>query len=118
MKPIKFKESNIVFAKDQPEYLPLPAYRNEKGDVISLWQFNFFERIKVLLTGKMWFHVLTFNNPLQPQRPTLQYPFERKKLKLCDKQGWPLELFMNRPFKSAFRIFCQLIRGNLRIRRK
>jgi hypothetical protein len=79
MKPITFKESNIVFAKDQPEYLPLPAYKNDKGDVISLWKFNFFERIKILFIGKIWFHVLTFNHPLQPQRPTLDYPFEYKK---------------------------------------
>ncbi len=80
MKPIKFKESNIIFAKDQPEYLPLPAYKNDKGDVISLWQLNFFERIKILFTGRMWFHVSTFNKPLQPQLPTLKYPFIRKSL--------------------------------------
>ena len=80
MKPIKFKEQNITFAENQPEYLPLPAYKNDKGDTITLWQFNFLERIKILFTGKMWFHVLTFNQPLQPQRPTLKYPFERRKI--------------------------------------
>ena len=27
MKPVEFKHQNIVFAKDQPEYQPLPALR-------------------------------------------------------------------------------------------
>jgi len=27
MRPVKFKGSNIVFAENQPEYLPLPAFR-------------------------------------------------------------------------------------------
>lgn len=75
MKPINFPESNIVFAKNQKEYLPLPAFKSDKGDVISLWQLSFIERIKVLFTGKLWLYVLTFNSPLQPQRPTVDYPF-------------------------------------------
>jgi len=79
MKPIKFKESNIVFAENQPEYLPLPAYKNDKGDVISCWQLSFKERIKILFTGKIWFYILTFNHPLQPQRPSVDCPFERNK---------------------------------------
>lgn len=33
-----------------------------------------------------------------------------------DKYGFPIERFMNKPFKSAFRIFCQALRGNLRIK--
>ena len=27
MKPVEFKHQNVVFAKDQPEYQPLPALR-------------------------------------------------------------------------------------------
>jgi len=27
MKPVEFEHQNIVFAKDQPEYQPLPALR-------------------------------------------------------------------------------------------
>jgi hypothetical protein len=26
MKPIKFKEANVTFAENQPEYIPLPAW--------------------------------------------------------------------------------------------
>lgn len=79
MKPITFKESNVVYAKDQPEYLQLPAYRNHCGDVICLWKLNILERIKIVFTGKLWLHVLTFNHPLQPLRPTLDFPFKKEK---------------------------------------
>ena len=78
MRPIEFKEQTCVFAEDQPEYLPLPAFKSDDGQVISCWKFSFWETLKILWTGKMWFHVFTFNQPLQPQRPTLDYPFEIK----------------------------------------
>lgn len=68
MKPVYFKEANITFAKDQPQYLPLPAERSEDGMVTTCWQMSFKERIKVLFTGKVWLQTLTFNNPLQPQK--------------------------------------------------
>ena len=70
MKPIHFKESNIVFAKDQPEYQPLPAYKNKNegnnGEVVSCWSLNFRERIKVLFSGKIYASLMTFNKPLTP----------------------------------------------------
>lgn len=37
MKPKEFKGQNIVFAKDQPEYQPLPALRMPDGEVITCW---------------------------------------------------------------------------------
>ena len=75
MKPIQFKNSNVVFAKDQKEYLPLPAYKGDDGTVISCWEFSFLERLKVLLFGKIYWTQLTFNSPLQPQRPSVESPF-------------------------------------------
>jgi hypothetical protein len=78
MKPVDFKESNITFAKDQPPYLPLPAWRNDKGTVISCWSLSLIERLKVLITGKIWIRTLTFNQPLQPQRLDVDYPFNRR----------------------------------------
>jgi hypothetical protein len=66
MKPTKFEESNVVFAEDQPEYDPLPAYRAVDGQVTTCWRLTFTERIKLLLTGKLWLSLLTFNQPLQP----------------------------------------------------
>lgn len=31
MKPLEFKEQNIIFAKDQPEYIPLPELAGEQN---------------------------------------------------------------------------------------
>jgi len=71
MIPIDFKESNQVYGEDQPEYLPLPVHKTEKGQVISCWRLTFWERVKVLVTGKVWHSCQTFNYPLQPQFLTL-----------------------------------------------
>ncbi|MHA1345026.1 MAG: hypothetical protein ACTSO3_01365 [Candidatus Heimdallarchaeaceae archaeon] len=81
MKPIKFKESNCTYAKDQPEYLPLPVYRSEEpeGDVISCWKLTWRERLKILFTGCFWFSQLTFHQPLQPQLPMIDKPFKKDK---------------------------------------
>ena len=53
MKPIEFKHQNIVFAKDQPEYQPLPAlkFESSNGEVVSCWKLSFKERIKIVFTG-------------------------------------------------------------------
>ena len=68
MKPIKFKGSNVVFGKDQDEYQPLPAFKNEspQGEVITCWELTFNERIRVLFTGKIWMSIMSFNKPLTP----------------------------------------------------
>ena len=57
MKPVEFKHQNIVFAKDQPEYQPLPALRIDSptGEVVSCWRLSFKERIKVLVFARMLF---------------------------------------------------------------
>ena len=78
MKPIKFKESNIVFAENQTQYLPLPAYKSCEGEVISCWRLTWRERLKVLLDGEIWIRVLTFGNPLQPLLPEIDSPFLNK----------------------------------------
>lgn len=68
MKPIEFKGQNVVFAKDQPEYHPLPAFRADtpQGEVVSCWQLTFMERLRILFTGKLWVSLMTFNKPLTP----------------------------------------------------
>ena len=68
MKPIGFKDQNCVFAKDQPEYLQLPAHRDTSGLVTSCWKLSATDRIRLLVFGKLWCSVLTFNAPLQPQK--------------------------------------------------
>lgn len=68
MRPTKFKDQNVVFAKDQPEYQPLPALKfpGGEGEVISCWKLSLRERIKVLFTGRVWLSLLSFNHPLTP----------------------------------------------------
>jgi len=75
VKPIEFPEQNCVYAKDQPEYLPLPVHKTPDGMVISCWALTWRERLKVAFTGRMWWSVLTFNHPLQPQLPSVDRPF-------------------------------------------
>lgn len=68
MTPIKFKEANVTFAKDQPEYQPLPAFRNDspQDEVITCWKLSFKERLRILFKGEIWLSLLTFNKPLTP----------------------------------------------------
>lgn len=77
MEPISFKGSNTTFAKDQPEYLPLPAHLSPDGTVTSCWKLTWLERITVLLRGRFYFSVMTFHTPLQPQRPSVDNPVQR-----------------------------------------
>ncbi len=69
MELIEFKEQTVIIAKDQPEYLPLPAHQfnDGKGTIAFCWKMTWKERLKVLFTGCLWHQVLTFNKPLQPQ---------------------------------------------------
>ena len=80
MKAIKFPEHNVVFAKDQPEYLPLPAYtyKSAKGRVVSCWRMGLRERLKILFIGKVYLSLLTFNKPLQPQLLMVDKPMMKK----------------------------------------
>ena len=77
MRIVEFPEQNVVFAKSQPVYLPLPAYRFEgdaSGRIVCCWQLTWRERLSVLLGGRVWHQVLTFNAPLQPQMMTVEKP--------------------------------------------
>jgi hypothetical protein len=70
MRLLDFPGRNVVFAKDQPEYLPLPAYRvpgDSYGRVVFCWKPSLRERLRVLWSGELWHTVMTFNHPLQPQ---------------------------------------------------
>jgi hypothetical protein len=68
MKPKEFPEQNVIFAKDQPEYQPLPAFKatTESGEVITCWKLSFSERLRILFKGEIWLSMLSFNKPLTP----------------------------------------------------
>lgn len=66
MIPIEFEEQNVIFAKDQKEYQPLPAHKNEAGEVVTCWELSVEEIQEISETGRLYIKVNTFNNPLQP----------------------------------------------------
>lgn len=69
MKAINFKGANVTFAENQKQYNPLPAltFRDDNtGKVITCWKLNFWERLRVLCTGKIWHSQMTFGGNLQP----------------------------------------------------
>jgi hypothetical protein len=74
MTPLRFKESNVTFAEDQPQYQPLPAFRADDGTVVSCWRLTFWERLRVLFGSPLWLFQLTFGEPLQPQLPQIERP--------------------------------------------
>jgi hypothetical protein len=67
-----------VLAKNQPEYLPLPAVllKGLDGLLVTRWKFTWRERLHVLLRGDAFLTVMTFGNPLQPLRLEASKPME------------------------------------------
>ena len=84
MKPVTFEQSNIVFAKDQPEYVPLPAW-SDGNQVISCWELDDSEIKMLIKTKRIWLSVLTFGGQLQPQMPMVQNPFN---LQIKETNTW------------------------------
>jgi len=79
MKLIEFSEHNTVIAKNQPEYLPMPAFVDKAdpyGRIICCWKLTWKERLVLLFTGKLWHHILTFGQPIQPQLLDGKSPFQ------------------------------------------
>lgn len=58
-----------MYAKDQPEYQPLPALKTDDGLVVTCWELTDEEVEQVVKNKKFYFSQLTFNQPLQPMRP-------------------------------------------------
>lgn len=66
----------VVYAKDQPEYLPLPAIKREDGAILTRWMLTEQEKQQILEQGYIYLEVLTFNKPLQPLRLSTEAPAE------------------------------------------
>jgi hypothetical protein len=76
MKLVDFPERNIVLAKDQPEYLPLPAHitTSQEHLLTCCWQLTWRERLRVLFGGVVWHQIMTFGQQLQPQKLMTEKP--------------------------------------------
>ena len=78
MIPIKFKQQNVVIAKDQPQYQPIPAHFVEgdpSGSVIFCWQLTDEEKQRIIETGVIWHSSMTFGHAFQPQLLSTECPF-------------------------------------------
>ncbi len=67
MKPIPFEGQNIVYAENQKEYVPLPAFRevnDKRGTIVFCMSLSIWERLKLLITGRLWCSLLLFNKPI------------------------------------------------------
>jgi hypothetical protein len=74
---IGFAEQTVVYATNQPQYRPLPAWRprsDPQGKIVCCWKLSLRDRLKVLCTGRLWHQILTFNQPLQPQMILVDKP--------------------------------------------
>ena len=71
MKIIPFKESNDTDIYKQP------VYDNGKGLQISCWSMSWFERCKIILTGKLWLSTFQHHTAL----PQAGSPFKASSFK-------------------------------------
>lgn len=67
-------EERVVYANDQPEYLPLPASVDVDGVVTTEWEPSEFELERLLSGGRIQLRVHTFRQLLQPVSITVLEP--------------------------------------------
>lgn len=56
----------VVYAKNQPEYVPLPAYVDREGLALTEWELSAEDLARLLNGGRVRLWVWTFGQPLQP----------------------------------------------------
>lgn len=71
MKPVEPKVPHdgaalVVFAKDQPQYDPLPAYVDGAGLVMTEWEFSAEDLATIVNGGRVRLWISTFRRSLQP----------------------------------------------------
>lgn len=78
----------VVYAKEQPEYIPLPSVKTPDGVVLTRWSVNEEEKRRIIEQGYIYLMVNTFNQALQPVMLTTLIPegmgFETRAL-----EEWP-----------------------------
>ena len=66
MLPLKFEGHNVIMGEGQPDYEPLPAFKDNDGVITTLWEFTPEEREAIANGENLMIQVSTFNKPLQP----------------------------------------------------
>jgi hypothetical protein len=69
----------VVYAENQPQYLPLPALRTPDGRVTSRWKFEPNDLLLIQNGVDIYLTVHTFNEPLQPLQLTIGPPDTRER---------------------------------------
>lgn len=66
----------VILAKDQPQYIPLPALisGSEGGMVTTRWKLSWRERLRVLWSGNLWLQMLCFHKPVTPVKLLTEQP--------------------------------------------
>lgn len=65
----------VVYAKNQPEYIPLPAILLTDGTVLTRWRFSLWERVQLLISGDAWLWIIVPpGRHLQPVLLTVKKP--------------------------------------------
>ena len=59
-------QRRVEYAKDQPEYLPLPAALDSQSVVTTEWQPTAEELYALCVGGRVRIRMMTFGQPLQP----------------------------------------------------
>jgi len=69
---------HIVYGASQPQYLPLPSFRDpgSHGTVITRWHLSWRDRLGLLLGRDLYLTLLTFGEPLQPLKPEVGLPLD------------------------------------------
>lgn len=65
MYPVPFPQQNITYNPPQgmeDKCDALPAWKGE-GQIISCWHLSFWERLRLLFTGRLWFSVIGNGQP-------------------------------------------------------
>jgi len=77
MTPIEFPGCNVTFAKDQPEYIPLPAMVLPDTTVYTCWELTEEEAARVMANRKIYLKQICGVTPagrmnqLQPIMPNI-----------------------------------------------
>ncbi len=71
---VRYGAPEVVFAKDQPEYIWLPAVIGDNGIVTTRWRPSLRERIALLFGGSVYHQQLTWGGQLQPVKMSAVEP--------------------------------------------
>ncbi len=64
----------VEYAKSQSRYRVLPARVDSEGTAITCWRLTWKERLTILFRGTFYLTIMTFKQPLQPIRCSVDKP--------------------------------------------